>query len=475
MKTLIVLGIVLLSATANAANTSNFTSNLPLMHVNTSGKSVSKTDEAPARVTLLDGATNRSSNLLRTAPELTAKIQIRGNSSAKFSKKQYDLEFYTPGKGDKKAPISLLGMPAHHKWVLAAPYSDRALIRNTLGFAIARSLRDVNGQSWYAPRTQAIELFLNGKYQGVYVLTEKIDGSKERVNLGKVNEEEPEKSPFIVKVEKTTSRDKTEFFKLPKTNKISYFEPKAKNLVKLMKSDPKKGQRFYNHIQRTMMRVETSIKAINDGDLRSYRQVIEPVSFQNFILTHEVLKNIDGFRRSIYAQYKNGRVHLGPVWDFDLALANLKAFSQMNPEGFQVGHSFYIDFNPEIFWFRTLLRDPSFQADLVRRYQELRRPGQALGTDTLMKLIDAQSGELMQAQARNFSVWSYNGVRGDGPVMFFVPKYREFSYTGVVGQTKQWLRQRLDWLDHNIQFIGRPYAFTNLESGSLILRPDLAN
>jgi len=309
------------------------------------------------------------------------------------------------------------------------------------------------------------------------VLTEKIDGSKDRGNLGEVNEEEPEKSPFIVKVERSTSRDTSEFFKLPKTNKISYFEPKAKSLAKLIEKNPKKGARFYSHIQRTMMRLEDSILAINDGDFRSYRQVIEPVSFQNFILTHEVLKNLDGFRRSIYAQYKNGRVQLGPVWDFDLALANLKAFNQMNPEGFQVGHSFYIDFNPEIFWFRTLLRDPSFQADLVRRYHELRRPGRALGTDTLMNLIDTQSGELAksQAQLRNFTVWNFNGVRGDGPVMFFVPKYRVFSYSGVINETKQWLRHRLDWLDHNIQFIGRPDAFSQLESGHLVLHQDLAD
>ncbi len=458
-----------------AANITNFSSNLPLLHVNTGGKAITAEDEIPAKITLIDRSENRSTDLLRTAPNLAGKVNIRGNSSAKFAKKQFDLEL-VDSKTGKKAPVSLLGMPAHHKWVLAAPYADRALIRNTLGFAMARSLRDSNGNSWWAPRTQMVELFLNGKYHGVYTITEKIDGSDDRANIGDVNEKQPEKSPFIVKVEKTRSQDATEFFKTAK-NTVNYSIPKAKDLVKLAKSDASAGKRMYAHIQGTMNRFEDSIRAIKQGDLQSYRKTIDVTSFQNFIYVHEIMKNIDGFRRSIYLQYKNGRVHLGPVWDFDLAGGNLAALGMTRPTGFMVGHSFYIDFNHENFYFRYLLRDPAFQADLVRRWHELRRPGQALSNEAIMHTIDAQSHELIEAQARNFTVWNYNGQSGDGIVMKLTPKYRVFSHAGVVNELKNFLQIRLAWLDQNIQFVGNPSPANEYDpaggGANLILHEDL--
>jgi hypothetical protein len=61
--------------------------------------------------------------------------------------------------------------------VLAAPYSDKSLMRNVLAQRTARAI------GRYAPRTRFVKLVLNGDYHGVYVLTQRIELGKGRVDV----------------------------------------------------------------------------------------------------------------------------------------------------------------------------------------------------------------------------------------------------------------------------------------------------
>lgn len=452
------------------ANVTNFSTRLPLIHVNTKGKGIAKDADTAASVTIQDAGENRSGELLRSSPTFRAKIEMRGNASSSWAKKQYDLELLDSAGEEVKA--SLLGLPAHHKWILAAPYSDRTFIRNAFAFELARSLGDANGE-WWAPRTRAFELFLNGRYQGIYVLTEKIDESKNRLDLGKTNWADPYKSNFLVKVEKV-GRDERKpdmWFQTAYNTPVNYSWPKAKTFAKQRSKDSRSVKLLQHHIQLTMHNFETAVKRITDGDTQSYRKLVDITSVQNFILAHEIYRNIDGFRRSIYVNYNGGKLHLGPVWDFDLGWANLNALSQMRSRGWQVGHSWYIDGNPELFWFRTMLKDPSFQRDLARRYLSLRKAGGPLSTGVLMRKIDAMAAEFKGAPVeRNFTVWNLNGTGSDGIVMWLTPRLRSpFSYTGHVAWLKAWLLDRLEWMDEHIYEIGGEVA--EARADSLVMRP----
>lgn len=454
-----------------SANVRDFSTRLPLIHINTNARDIGD-DNIPAKVTIQDDGENRSGELLRAAPTLSAKIEVRGNSSSKWAKKQYDLEFQADGE-DLKVP--LLGLPAHHKWVLAAPYSDRALIRNSFAFAMARSFRDSSGSPWWAPRTRAFELFLNGKYQGVYTVTEKIGRGKERLDIAKTDWENPYKSDFLVKIEKEKGRTAESHIETAYGTKVNFSEPRVKDFQKQAKKNPRSVQLLKHSIHLSIHNFETALKAIKKGDMKSYRRLVDVTSVQNFILAHEIFRNIDGFRRSIYVHRKSGRLHLGPVWDFDLAWANLTAFTQMRSKGWQVGHSFYIDFNHELFWFRTMLKDPAFQRELAARYLTMRKAGGPLSTGVLFRKIDAMAGEFRSpVWERNFTVWNVNGVSGDGIVMKFVPKYRNFSYPSHLAEMKAWLLERLEWMDDNIYEIGGEEASESTADG-LVLRPDLVN
>src|SRR5918992_4054251 len=101
-------------------------------------------------------------------------IETRGRWSRHFPKKSYALEVRDPDGSNRN--VGLLGLPADDDWILYAAYNDRTLIRNVLAYETARSM------GRYAARTRFVNLRLNGRYHGVYVLMEKLELGDDRVH-----------------------------------------------------------------------------------------------------------------------------------------------------------------------------------------------------------------------------------------------------------------------------------------------------
>ena len=111
------------------------------------------------RLYTADGAQNASAQL-RT-------IKGRGNSTWAADKKPYSLELVT--KED------LLGMGAAKKWILLANSDDPSNIGNKMGYEFAAATGDT-----YAPACQWVDLYLNGEYAGLYLLTERNEVDPQR-------------------------------------------------------------------------------------------------------------------------------------------------------------------------------------------------------------------------------------------------------------------------------------------------------
>ena len=105
-------------------------------------------------------------------------IKLRGNSSLGFNQKKYTIELRSEDGKEIDAP--LLGMPAHSDWVLLAPYSDVSAVRDPLAFQLWREM------GHWGPRTQMVELTMDGEYRGIYILSEAIKRGKDRVNISKL-------------------------------------------------------------------------------------------------------------------------------------------------------------------------------------------------------------------------------------------------------------------------------------------------
>ena len=265
MKQLFTLRILLAMATAfiwpaGYRSRSLFTSsNLPIVVINTNSQTIVDDPKITADMGIIYNGPGVRNNLTDPLNNYNGKIgiEIRGSSSQSFPKKQYGLELLDNNGATIDA--SLLGMPKKDDWILFAPYNDKSLMRDVLAYRLAHDL------GRYASRFRYCELVLNGQYQGIYVLLEKIKRDKNRVNIDKLDPIEVTgdnlTGGYIFKIDKSSgsggdgwisthtppnrSGDQTIFFQ--------YEYPKEENIV------PEQKQ----YIQNYVASFENALKAEN--------------------------------------------------------------------------------------------------------------------------------------------------------------------------------------------------------------------
>ena len=98
------------------------------------------------------------------------EISGRGSGTWFFDKKSYNLKL--------NHPADLLGMGKGKKWVLLANVIDESHLRNKIVYDFAREMESYSG---FAPNCEHTDVFLNGSYVGLYLLTEKVEIAANRV------------------------------------------------------------------------------------------------------------------------------------------------------------------------------------------------------------------------------------------------------------------------------------------------------
>ena len=166
---------------------------LPQVSVNTNGQEIPNEPKIFAEISI--------ENKGALTHEGFIGIEIRGQSSQMFPKKQYGFE--TRDSENEDIDVSLLGLPEEEDWILYAPYSDKSLIRNALIYDISRDI------GRYSSRLVFVELFLNNIYDGLYILMEKLKRDKNRIDINKLksseNEGEDLTGGYIIKIDKEDS------------------------------------------------------------------------------------------------------------------------------------------------------------------------------------------------------------------------------------------------------------------------------
>lgn len=108
-----------------------------------------------------------------------AKYRIRGATSANYPKKGYTMKFVDNAGG--KLDRQLLGMRDDNTWFLDAMTIDKASLRNRLSmdlwndYATAPYYGAQEKKARLGVRGRFVEMILNGSYNGLYCLTEKLD------------------------------------------------------------------------------------------------------------------------------------------------------------------------------------------------------------------------------------------------------------------------------------------------------------
>ena len=338
------------------------------------------------------------------------QIEIRGNTSQSFQKKSFSFNIYSDDGNLKK--VGLLNLPEHEHWILYGPYSDKSLMRNVLAYSLWEQM------GYYSPKTKFCELSINGFYQGVYVLCEKIRVDTNRLNL---------ENCYLLKID----RPKGEFF----TSNISQnnapktvFEIKYPAINEIRISEKNAIENFVHLFEELLfLSVENNLEIF---------EIIDMNSFVDYLIINELCKNIDAYRLSTYFQItEHKKLVMGPVWDFNFSFGLTNYL-----DGYKAS-SFVFDNMDEVpFWWKKLNQNLFFKSALKKRWRQLR--SSTLSDEVVLEMVEEFAGELEIAQENNFDKWSLLGQKEVWPNYYIGNSHRE-----EVEYLKIWISKRAKWLD----------------------------
>lgn len=413
-----------------------FTSRLPIVAIDTGGSVIPGKPEPgqpvrdiPNTYTQADMRIydkNGTLNALDQEPAIDSRIQIRvrGNSSRTFDKTGYLFKFINKHEQEKSYPV--MGMEKDSTWVLHGPYLDKTLMRNYMWYNLSGQIME------WAPDVRYCEVFLDGTYQGVYVMTEQVSVAEGRVEVKKYRSGAPVTS-YIVCVDRVSVNDVDYLDNFTNyterlQSRIEVKYPGAKNL----------RPELTDYISTDFSRFEKSLYSFDyDSRRYGYWSFIDVDNFVDYFLINEITQNTDAGLYSTYF-YKDvaGKLKLA-VWDFNNCCDNNMA-DQLPMAGF------FMQTRP---WFFMLTKDESFVNKTIERYRYLRKG--ILSDDSVNAYITSVQEYLGPAIERNFQVWGYS----------FEPEYdlltQDFrkigSYEEAVEQYRQRLISHMNWMDDHIE------------------------
>ncbi|MBR6941648.1 MAG: CotH kinase family protein [Fibrobacter sp.] len=494
------------------------TYDLPIVFVDTKGKCLDSkvTEKIPATMKVLDGKTNNVADSAK-GTRYDIGIKVRGQSSALFPKPGYGVEVRDE-KGEG-LDVSLFGLPPSDDWVFHGPYVDKSLIRNALAHWLFRQA------GHYSPRSKHFDLYINGVYRGVYVLLEKIKRDKYRVDVSKLKETdisgEEVTGGYIWAFDKTGTNtggagsgpiEKEGFSTSDGLNVILHY-PKKENI--------KKEQE--NYLKKYLNDLEGLFKNGKNG--QGYEKYVDMTSALDYVLHEEVTNNADSYWCSFFLHKPKdktdsngvkteGKVTLGPAWDFNLAMSNGtqpengggqgqggwnqgggmwgggfgggmggggNGFGSSGTSGWQIENSqksgqgmFGMGSSLKApNWLLGMWKDSHYQSELKKRWAELRSG--VWHTKTMDKYLDSMKTYLKSAADRNFKRWPNLGKssgQGDNdpePMKFCnqgggqqggmwgmggmpMGGYNATTWDGEFEHLRKKMKERMAWMDQQLGF-----------------------
>lgn len=442
MKRLIGVGLGLLCQVVSYSQTL-VSSNLPVVIINTEGRTIVDSPKTTVQMKIIYSGADKRTNVT-DAPNVydgLAGIEFRGSSSQMFPKKPYGFEL-RDDKGEGRE-VSLLGMPKEEDWILFASYNEKSLMHNGLAMKMARDL------GMYASRTQYVEVVVNGRYDGVYLLMEKIKRVAGRLNITKMSDKDNSGDAltggYIFKIDKTTGGSAGWASKVP--------APTRNARVQYLYEYPDFDEITSQQKAYLIAKVDSAEAALNSTNFRDtqtgYRRYYDGLSFARIFLMNEVSRNVDGYRISTFfhkdRDSKGGKIKAGPAWDYDLGFANANYCDATLSYGWAylfgdvcAGDSWQVPFH----W-KRMLEDPAFVSEVYDEYTRMRKG--PWKTENLFAHIDSLTTVLQESQQRNFQRWPILGQ-----YVWPNPQPISISWRGEVDELKRWLESRLQWMDANI-------------------------
>lgn len=273
------------------------------------------------------------------------KIRGHGQSSWQLQKKSYNLYLdYSAG---------LLGMGAARKWIIIANLTDRSNLRNWMVYTVARTLGGYDG---FAPDCRFVDVYLNGQYNGLYLLCEKVEIHPNRLNVN------PQSWLF-------------DFDQVTRWKTLSNPFRFGKGIAVEIKKPADCTDEQKQALKARLTAFQDALLAddgVNPQTGMAWTDYIDLDSFARKYLVEEIFQNLDAGSCSQFYCWNadDDRIYAGPCWDYDYILGNSK---QRTPNCFLARREWK---TPKIHtpWFGALWRHEAFRDRVIELYRTEFRP-----------------------------------------------------------------------------------------------------
>jgi hypothetical protein len=370
-------------------------------------------------------------------------IEIRGGSSQAYEKKSYSIELVEDDDPEDERKLALLDLRKDGDWILDATYRDTSFVRNIISMDIYNDMRpyayiDANGneQGQAAIRGNLVEVILNGRYNGVYILEEKVDRKLldlEKVDVPKdaegndlwneVDFDKPENGTVLYKA---SSNNATLYYisdnvkydfeqKYPKERDIEHYGPLLDLIIFLNDSSD-----------------EQFVKRVKDG-------FIDLDSAVDFWIMTNLTQNRDTLKKNYYIARNMKQQWFFAPWDNDSTFG-----MNWNGAPFESATWWSPNTNKLI---QLLVANPEtgFNSLVKQRWLDLRET--IFRTEKLTaRFVKYRAGYVPSpsvrenAQDRNFMRWPESGGEGASN-----PELGSITYI------KDWIERRIAFLDDKIK------------------------
>ena len=444
--------------TAKVGNGTAFTvrimqaTNLPTIYLtstnaNTQGRSYvdsSKRNTTTAALKMIDAAGSEISTMD------IKELKARGNSTFTYAaKKSYQMKLETAS--------DLLQNGENVKtWVLLANYFDATLMHDKLFKDMAVAL-----EMPYTASCDWVNLYYDGEYRGVYLLSEKNAVKDTGINITDLEAAYKDQNPeygtnmttatgtnayggsYTYTTGLTDPTDITGGYLLELNHdapdEVNGFVTKKGKGVNV-KSPEWCGDAAMEYISEYYQAFENAVYAMDENgnytgindDGKHYYEYVDRDSLVKIFLLQELALSPDGFISSLYF-YKdaNGIMYAGPIWDQDMTLGT--------------GWTKYIspDTTDYHYLAEALIQIPDFREAVIAYYNATFAP-QANALITEDGTIYGYADCLADSAEMNFVLWPYIRV-GDPNNAEHI--WKNTTYASVLADMQNWLTQRIAKLD----------------------------
>jgi len=425
--------------------------NLPIVWIEVSGDSIKRDQRIQGRMTIIDngeGRLNYTDTIEHPHQHIDYQgyiaIRYRGNSTFNNSpKKPYSLRTLDEPmwRGNaKKRKVSLLGMGRDSNWALLAPYADKSLMRDMITRELSRPWME------YSPQGRHCEVIVDGIYYGVYVLSEVVSKGAHRLNLASPGDKgDALTGDYLMEVDCYDEVTYTSRFS-PLT---SDGRPITSHHILFQYKSPDRQELDREQVRYINSRIDEMEAGIASG---KYRHLIDEMSFIDYQLMTELCHNVDGYRLS--GKFYKRRDSVDPrfkmvLWDTDLAYGNASHRQAWRTDTWIYQSNDILLREKDVYmvpaWWYWLNNNIHYTSRLKARWAQLR--SSYLSDERVSAVIDSLAYTLTScgAEGRNSQAWPRWGVK------VWPNHYIATSHADEVNHIKQWLSQRLQWMDQQLQ------------------------